>query len=417
MTDRLPGLKFVLFSLVCLVAAAWVASVTGNLRRIPFLDDRRQYEAVLEDASGLAVGDDVRLAGVRVGRVNGVTLERGDAVVAFEVDDALVEPRDDWETGARWRNVIGQRYLYLYPGADDGAVLQPGARIPVERSRVTADIGRFFNEITPLLEALDPDAQNRLLTALNETLVDRTDTVQSLVVELASLSDTLADREPEIRAVIQNANLLLASYNEREGELTAFIDELGGVASTLATRDDELFAAVEDIAVVQERLGDLLEANDAGLRRSIDNLRLVTDSIAGQRVDFEESLANTRQGFATYMLISRWGQWFNVRAVATQVQTADGEVVNCQTEGGGTCNWPNSANSGSAAAASSGSPPAVPASAGAAAAAPVLRGPQRLDALEVITGLPLLRADVATRSAGGSARDVSQAGGAAEAGS
>lgn len=342
MTDRLPGLKFLVFAAVCVVAAAFVIQWTGNYARIPLLSSADTYEAELDDASGLVVGDDVRLAGVRVGRVQTVGVERGRGVVGFEVDPDVVIT-DTWEVGARWRNVIGQRYLYLYDG-DGGRELEPGSRIPVSRSRPSADIGRFFNELTPLLRAISPEQQNQLVEAFNQALDGNTGRIQQLTRDLGALGDTLADSEPEIRSVVHQGSELLETYNERQAELRGFIGELADVGGTLAARNDELLGAVTDIARVQQEFGDLLRANDGDIRQIVAELEFITDNIRVQREEgaFEEAIATARAGVGTYMLISRQGQWFDVRAVAVQVQDGRGGVLYCQTERGGGCSEPNS---------------------------------------------------------------------------
>lgn len=342
MTGRAPGSKFAVFAAVCVLAAVYVVQVTGNVHRLPFVSPVDRYEAELADASGLDVGADVRLAGVRVGRVNRVDVQRGVAVVSFEVDPD-VEIADTWEVGARWRNVIGGRYLYLYD-VGDGAPLEPGGRLPVSQSRPTADIGRFVNRLTPLLRAIDPEQQNTLIRALNEGIAGSEQRVQQLVRELASLSDALAAKEPEIQTVLTEGSELLEAYEARDAQLRELVDQLADAGDTLATRNDELIGAVSDIGEAQQRLGDLLRANHGEIRGIVDDLDVITDHIGAQREagTFEEALANTRAGLATYMLISRSGQWFDVRAVAVQAQDGDGGVLLCRTEGNAGCEEPNS---------------------------------------------------------------------------
>lgn len=339
MTDRFPGVKFAIFTLLCLVAAGYIISITGNIRRLPFVSETSSFEAVLDNASGLYVGDDVRLSGVPVGRVQGISIEQGNAVIAFQLDEG-VEIRDTWEVGARWRNIIGQRFLYLYK-VGDGAALEPGDRIPVERSRPVADVARFFNEITPLLEAIDPEQQNKLLNALNTSLDTREGTVQELVRDFSALSNTLADEEPAIRSVLDQGSTLLAEYNQRDEQFRAFFTDLASVGDVLAVRNDEFLGAISDITEVQRQLGGLVQANDEELSRILDDLSVITGSIGEHRSSFEEALGNTRDGLAVYNLISRWGQWFNVRAVAFQTQE-NGQVTYCQTENNVPCSAPNS---------------------------------------------------------------------------
>jgi phospholipid/cholesterol/gamma-HCH transport system substrate-binding protein len=391
------GAEFILFGLVCLVAAAYIASVSGNFTRIPFVDRVNTFEAVVDEASGLAVGDDVRIAGVDVGRVQSIRVERGDAVVTFEVEEDI-RPTTTWQTGARWRNVIGQRFLYLYP-QPGGIEMVPGdlgpdgrGRFEVERSVEVADLAAFVQNLTPLLEALDPEQQNRLLEALNETLVGRDQTIQSLVTNLSGLAATVAGEAPEVRSVIANANLLLDEYNAREDQLTGLVDQLRDLSGTLAARNGEVLDAAVDIAEAQRQLGAMIAANDDALIDGVENIRRITDSIAGQRTEFEDGIASLRQGLASYMLISRQGEWFNVRGVAVQVQ-AGGAILTCTTETGTQCAFPNSPQHPSA-----DQPAADPQDGDDAAqdsppiptAAPVVMAPERLPAIPVVTGVPLL---------------------------
>lgn len=411
MTDKLPGTKFLLFGAVCLVAAAWIASVTGNITRIPFLSDVSTYEAVLDEASGLAVGDDVRIAGVDIGRVEEIRVERGDAVVRFIIDSEY-EPTTTWQAGARWRNVIGQRFLYLYP-APGGQPLVAGdlgedgaGRIPVEQSVEVADLAAFVATLTPLLEAIDPDSQNKVTEALNEVLVGRDQTIQSLVTNLTELAGTVAEQEPEVRAVIANANALLGEYNGREDQLTGLVDQLALVADTLAARNGEVLDAAVDLAEVQSQLGDMIAANDEGLIDSARNLRRLTDSIGAQREAFEDSVASLRQGLASYMLTSRMGEWFNIRAVAVQIQQG-GSIVTCQTESGTTCSFPNSPlnprgqepgepdRDPPPAEGEPTDPPTIP-----DPGTPVTLAPQRLDALAVVSHVPLLAGEQVAQGGG-----------------
>lgn len=342
MTDRRPGLKFVLFSFLCAAAALYVLSVTSNIsvgNLLSVFDDRVRYSAELADVAGLYPGDQVRLAGVPVGRVESIDVERGNAVVEFAVEPD-VRPTDTWEAGARWRNVIGQRFLYLYD-VDGGTPLTEGDVIPVDRTRPVADISAFFNELTPLLEAIDAEEQNKLLSALNTALVGREGEVSELATDLGSLGNTIADEEATVQRVLDQGNALLAQYNERSQELSSFLGDLSSVGGTLRARNDELIGAITDIGEVQAQFGDLVEDNDEVLIGLVDELAIITDSIGANRDDFEASIGNLRDGFAVYELISRYGQWFNVRIVATQVQNSDG-VILCRTESGAACSAPNS---------------------------------------------------------------------------
>ena len=338
MAERLPGLKFIVFAALCVLCAAWLAQQTGNIR---LFSSTKSYSAVLDNVSGLVANDSVLLSGVRVGEVDGIGVERGKAVVTFSVDEE-VEVRDTWEVGARWRNVTGQRYFYLYP-VGDGEVLEPGDRLPLEQSRPVADIGLFLERLTPLLRAINPEQQNTLVEALNTALAGKEERTQQLVSELGSLTNTLADQDQKINRVLTQGDNLLTSYAERKEEITAFFTEFAEVSTTLADRDEAFLAAINDISDVQAELSSLINRNDAEIADVVSQLSIITGSVSDNRDDFEKAISNARDGLGTYMLISRYGEWFNVRLVALQVQNK-GEIISCTTENQQPCGETNEAN-------------------------------------------------------------------------
>lgn len=337
--ERFPGLKVIAFAVLCVFCAGWLVQQTGNIR---FFASTHTYEAVLDDVSGLVPQDSVLLSGVRVGEVDSIGIEKGKALVTFTVDDH-VKPRDTWEVGARWRNVTGQRYFYLYP-LGDGDELEPGERLPLEQSRPVADIGLFLERLTPLLRAINPEQQNQLVEALNTALAGKEERTQQLVTDLGSLSNTLADQDRKISRVLRHGDDLLTSYAERREEIEGFFTEFAAVSETLADRDEEFLGALNDISDVQEELASLIDRNDTEIASMVSQLELITGTVTDNKDDFEKALRTARDGLAVYMLISRWGQWFNVRLIAIQVQD-HGDILLCLTENNNRCEGePNEAN-------------------------------------------------------------------------
>ena len=331
MAEKRPGLKVIAFAVVCVVCAGWLASQTGNIR---FFASTNTYEAVLSNVSGLVPQDSVLLSGVRVGEVDTIGVERGNAVVTFTVDKDI-KVRDTWQVGARWRNVTGQRYFYLYP-VGDGEVLEPNSRIPVEQSRPVADIGLFLERLTPLLRAINPEQQNKLVEALNTALAGKEERTQQLISELGSLSNTLADQDAKIDRVLTQGDALLTSYADRKEEIQGFLSDFANVSATLDARDEELLGALNDISDVQEELASLIDRNDTEIQDMVSQLEVITGTVSDNKDDFDKALRTARDGLAVYMLISRWGQWFNVRLVAVQVQD-QGEILLCVKENNDPC--------------------------------------------------------------------------------
>src|SRR6218665_2444943 len=120
------------------------------------------YSAIFTDVFGLRDGDDVRMAGVRVGRVQKIELQDGKAKVDFIVqsDQNLYE---NTVGGVIYENIVGQRYLGLSPGNVGGdGKLPAGATIPVERTDPSFDVGIVVNGFEPLFTLVNPEDLNNL---------------------------------------------------------------------------------------------------------------------------------------------------------------------------------------------------------------------------------------------------------------
>ena len=100
------------------------------------------YRAVFADATRVVPGDEVRMSGVRVGRVHDVVLDADQrAVVEFTVDESVQLPLQT-RAELRYRDLVGARYLSLVvtPGTAADDLLQPGGTIPLGRTKAALDL-------------------------------------------------------------------------------------------------------------------------------------------------------------------------------------------------------------------------------------------------------------------------------------
>jgi phospholipid/cholesterol/gamma-HCH transport system substrate-binding protein len=316
-----PLLKFGLFTLMCLAFTGLLIIVIGNITFTP----RADYAAAFDDVQGLLVGDDVKIAGVTLGRVEAMDHEPGGVVrVDFTLNDDIEVPEDS-VINIRWRNVTGLRYLYVEPG--EGPPVEPEHLFPRDQTRSPADLGSLLQRIAPFMDALQPELQNQVLEALSTALIGREDEVQDLIRQGGELTQTIATREDEIERLLTNSVTVLDAYATREQQMRDLIDNFAEVATTLRERNEELESAIVSIADGQEELRRFVEANDDEIRLALDALEEVTAIIGNQADDFSRALATSPRGVVGYQLISRTGQWFNIRAIGVSV---GGEVLSTE---------------------------------------------------------------------------------------
>lgn len=306
--------KLTVYSAGCLVVLAWLVSLIGN---VAFFADRTGYSAELADVTGLFRNDAVKIAGVEVGKVTSIELERGRAVVHFEVEDD-VELRRSTEVGVRWRNVLGQKYLYLYPGSE-GPPLKGGDRLPLSQSVESAEVGDFLNALGPFLQALDPADVNAFNRAVLEALQGNDGRVRRLLDNTATLASALGSLDAEVGRSIGNLDQVLGALAERDDALDATVRNLATLSETLAARNDVLQDAVVQFAAVQARLRTLLQESRGDLDGTIANLESVAAVLAAHGDDLEQSLATLPEGLIGYHRLTRYGQWANVRSIVNCV--------------------------------------------------------------------------------------------------
>ncbi|MGP4022268.1 MCE family protein [Actinomadura sp. 3N407] len=293
--DYATTLKFFVF----VVLTGLLTFYIGQLILGTSFKDRYELTATFDDVTGLLEGDDVKVAGTPVGQVDGIEVVRGKAVVEMKVDKEVRVP-DDSTAAIRWRNVMGQRVIYLEPGRS-GNKLGDGDRVPHTRSVV--DLGAIVNALGPLTRNLDPDQLNKILFSFTQALEGNEQNISVLTGNLDALLQTFAVRKKTIEGMIDNYETVSAAVAKRDRQIAASVDNLESLATVFANNRKLLEDAVVEIAGVTTNLNQVLGGQDAQLARIIDNLGKFSETFR-LNVDQLEKMVQTlpltlRQLFAS----------------------------------------------------------------------------------------------------------------------
>ncbi|OHV04459.1 MCE family protein [Mycobacterium talmoniae] len=243
--------------LVVSSTATWLVLVT--LRR-EVSGPTNTYTAVFTDISGLHAGDDVRTAGVRVGRVDSVDLDGTLAKITFRVPKTQVL-YDDTTAAVTYQNIIGQRYLGLSPGASHSHTRLPDrGSIPVERTHPSFDISYLLNGFEPLFTLLSPQQVDNLTAGIIQALQGDSASVVTVINQTSALAESLAGPDQVLGDVIGNLNEVTAILARQDRDLQAVIDYSRTALATLATRRDELTASTGSITQAIDRLSTIMAA-------------------------------------------------------------------------------------------------------------------------------------------------------------
>jgi phospholipid/cholesterol/gamma-HCH transport system substrate-binding protein len=299
--------KLVTFVVVTLLALGLLATTIANVRWGP----KAGYSAVFTDATGLAPGDDVRIAGVRVGEVKKIELnDDALAVVSFDVDRERVLTQGT-EVVIRYRNLIGQRYVALIQGQGEPGKLPIGAQIPPERTQPALDLTVLFNGFKPLFQALDPVEMNQLAYEIITVLQGEGGTIESLLARTASLTTELADRDQVIGRTIDNLNTVLSTVGERTEQLDQLLIQLQRFISGLAADREAIGASLTNIADLSESTAGLLEEARPPIQGDIAQLGDLATLLDANSAEVEHFVQNWPRKLETVTRTATYGSWFN----------------------------------------------------------------------------------------------------------
>ncbi|HKI38856.1 MAG: MlaD family protein [Mycobacterium sp.] len=250
MKFRGPLIGLSLF-MVAALTVTWLVYV--SLRR-DVAGNTASYSAVFSDVYGLREGDDVRMAGVRVGRVEKIDLDGKLAKVSFVVQDE--QPLfGNTVASVTYQNIVGQRYLGLSLGTEGSRDrLPPGSVVPLERTEPSFDVTALLNGYEPLFSLLNPHDADNLTKAVIQSLQGDTASLATLTSQTTTLTETFAGRDEALGDMITNLNKVVHSLAQQNANLDGIITQTRDTVSTLDGRRPELVAAAGSLARVMGRL-------------------------------------------------------------------------------------------------------------------------------------------------------------------
>jgi phospholipid/cholesterol/gamma-HCH transport system substrate-binding protein len=302
--------KLVVFIVVTVLATGTLAATIGNFR----FGGTESYQALFTDVTGLQKGDDVRIAGVRVGEIEqiAVTKRRGRALgeVTFSVDKARPLAVSTHAL-IRYRNLVGQRYVALGEGAGSSKRLTPGGTLPLKQTQPALDLTVLFNGFKPLFAALNPKDVNAFAFEIIKTLQGEAGNVNSLLAHTASLTTTLADRDKVIGRTIDNLNTVLATIDQRDDRLSQLLVELQRFVSGLSKDRQAIGASLTNIAGLAESTSGLLRDARPAIRDDVKQVGRVTGTLDDNKDVVDAFLKNFPKKLNTLTRTATYGSWFN----------------------------------------------------------------------------------------------------------
>ncbi|MFJ9148167.1 MCE family protein [Streptomyces sp. NPDC102270] len=244
---------------------------------------------------GIYPGSDVRVLGVRIGEVKGIT-PQGDRVrVELEYDAGRKVPADA-KAAIINSSVVSDRYVQLLPVYRGGPAMHDGAVIPEQRTAVPVELDRVFDSLHTTAEALGPKGANkdgslsRLLGVSADNLHGQGKNLNQTVEDLSQAVTTLSDGRTDLFGTVRNLQVFTAALAADDTSVRSFNTSLADVAGQLAGEREDLAAALRNLAAALGDVSHFVKENKKSLTSNVKGLSKVTKVLVTQRAALEELL-------------------------------------------------------------------------------------------------------------------------------
>ena len=279
-----------------------------NAQSLPLIGSGDSYRAAFTEAGGIRKDDDVRIAGVKVGKVTGIELEGSHVRVDFKVTGgAAFGP----QTGAsiRMKTLLGQKYVALQPkGAGQ---MPPDSEIPLGRTVASYDIVDAFSDLTTTTERIDTGQLAQSLDVMATEFRDSPAHVKSALSGLSRLSKTIASRDEELRTLLSRANSVSAIVASRNDTTAKLIQDADLLLVELQARREAIHTLFTNTSELAIQLTGLVRDNRAALKPALDQLTKVLAVLTKHERDLDQTIARMAPFTRVYANTLGNGRWFD----------------------------------------------------------------------------------------------------------
>lgn len=303
----LDTVRLGIFVVITTIATALLAVTIGNIT----FNATTKYRAVFTDVVGLNKGDDIRIAGVRVGQVDKIAIHQDTlAMVTFSVDSDQVVDTSTRAT-MRYRNLVGNRYIALTEGVGGGTKMKANGLIDKDRTAPALDLSVLFNGFKPLFTALTPADVNQFAFEVIKVLQGEGGTIESLLARTASLTTTLADADQVIGDLITNLTSTLQIVSQRQQNFSSLLVNLQKFITGLAQDINPILGSLGSINSLNTKTAGLLQQTRVPVKADLDRLRQISTTLDDTQGIWVKTLQNMPDKLNTMTRTASYGSWFN----------------------------------------------------------------------------------------------------------
>jgi phospholipid/cholesterol/gamma-HCH transport system substrate-binding protein len=275
---------------------------------LPLIGGGDTYYAAFSEAGGLKANDEVRVAGVRVGKVRNVSLEDGHVRVEFKVDRGVDFGRTT-AAAIKVKTLLGAMYLGLEP--DGGGQLAEGAEIPMSRTSSPYDVVDAFSGLASRSERIDTRRLSRALDTLGTLTQSTPEEFRGTLKGLSDLSSNIAARDAQLNTLLRNMKKVSTVLGDRRTDLVTLMRDGDQLFRALAARRQSVHNLLVATSQLSVQLTGLVRDTRADLKPALDHLDNVVDVLNKNQDNLDNSLRLMAPFYRVFANTLGNGPWFD----------------------------------------------------------------------------------------------------------
>ncbi len=291
---------------VALVLVVLAVLAAFNADDLPIIGGGTTYTAEFSESAELRPGNEVRLAGVKVGDVRRVKLARNKVLVDFKVHDVSVG--DKSMVSIQIKTLLGDKYLAIAPDGDRPQ--NPNETIPRARTVAPFDIVPAVSQLSRTVGKIDTTQLAQSFQVISDTFAHSPENLRGALTGLSQLSATLSTRDTELARLLNNTAALSKTVADRDTQLQKLFADATLLLDELNRRRDAVGALLTGTKALADQLQGLVSDNQQQLKPALDELTKVTTILQRNQDNLSQSLHNLAPYVRMFNNVIGNGRWF-----------------------------------------------------------------------------------------------------------
>ncbi|NGN92769.1 MCE family protein [Nocardioides sp. KC13] len=254
---------------------------------LPLIGGGTLYYANFSEAGGLKAGDEVRVAGVRVGKVDSIELDGNKVKVGFKIREK-VSFGENSGASVRVKTLLGDMFLELQPAGE--GQMKAGATIPVDRTESPYDVVQAFEGLADTSANIDKDQLAAALTTLADLTRSTPEEFQAALTGVSDLSRNLAAKDERIESLLTQLDRVTKVLDERDEDLITLMNDANQLFMALVERRDAVHNLLLSTQQLSKELSQLVDDSRADLKPALESLDVILDVFTKNEENLEKSL-------------------------------------------------------------------------------------------------------------------------------